>query len=403
MTITRVPLLDLQAQFQPIRDEVLAAITRVCDSQRFIMGPEVEALERELAVMLEVKHAIGVSSGTDALLVALMALGVGHGDEVITSTYSFFATAGCVSRLGARPVLVDIDPVTYNIDPARIEAAITPRTKAILPVHLYGLCADMDAILAIARRHKLPVIEDAAQAIGSRYHGKTAGSLGDAGCFSFFPSKNLGAFGDGGLVTSNDDDLAARIRLLRTHGASPEPSQGAQTPSDSAGGGAPAPLKVNPKYLHRVVGGNFRLDALQAAVLRVKAPHLAAWTEARRRNAARYVELFHALGLDGIVGLPTEPSGYHHIYNQFVIRVPDRDGLRRHLDAAGIGTEVYYPVPFHQQECFADLGYKPGAFPHAEAAARDTLALPIYGELTVEQQEYVVETIETFVTVKTGK
>ena len=397
MSTMKVPLLDLQAQFTPIRDEVLAAIVRVCDSQRFILGPEVEALERELAALLEVEHAIGVSSGTDALLVALMALELQPGDEVITTPFSFFATAGCIVRLGARPVLVDIDPVTFNIDPARIESAITPRTKAILPVHLFGLCADMDAMLDVAGRHGLAVIEDAAQAIGARFHGRSAGSLGTAGCFSFFPSKNLGAFGDGGLVTTNDAALAARIRTLRMHGASPEPSRGANAPSDSAGGGAPPQMKGNPKYYHQIVGGNFRLDALQAAVLRVKTPHLQAWTDARRRNADRYRQLFRARGLDRQVGLPVEPDGYLHIYNQFVIRVPERDALRAHLTAAGVGTEIYYPVPFHEQECFADLGYRPGAFPQSEAAAREVLALPIYGELTVEQQEYVVDRVAAFV------
>jgi len=371
-TVTTVPLLDLQPQYAPIRDELLAAIARVCDSQRFIMGPEVEGLERELASVLEAKHAIAVSSGTDALLAAMMALGIGAGDEVVTTTYSFFATAGCVSRLGARPVLVDIDPVTCNIDPAGVEAAITARTKAIVPVHLYGLVADMDPILATAERAGVAVVEDAAQAIGARYKGRAAGTLGTFGCFSFFPSKNLGAFGDGGLVTTSDDRLANRLRLLRNHGA-------------------------EPKYFHKMIGGNFRLDALQAAVLRVKARHLARWTEARRANAERYRRLFTDAGLDPRVTLPVEPAGRYHIYNQFVIRVPARDRLREHLEARGIGTEIYYPVPFHLQECFASLGYRPGAFPEAERAGRETLALPIYGELTEAQQRYVVESIAEFV------
>ena len=370
-TVTRVPLLDLQPQYAPIRDELLAAIARVCDSQRFIMGPEVEGLERELAGMLEVPHAIAVSSGTDALLAAMMALGIGAGDEVVTTTYSFFATAACVSRLGARPVLVDIDPVTCNIDPAGIEAAITARTKAIIPVHLYGLAADMDPILATAERAGVAVVEDAAQAVGARYKGRAAGTLGTFGCFSFFPSKNLGAFGDGGLVTTSDDRLADRLRLLRNHGA-------------------------EPKYFHKMIGGNFRLDALQAAVLRVKARYLARWTEARRANAERYRRLFADAGLDGRVTLPVEPAGRYHIYNQFVIRVPARDRLREHLEARAIGTEIYYPVPFHLQECFASLGYRPGAFPEAERAGRETLALPIYGELTEAQQRYVVESIAEF-------
>jgi dTDP-4-amino-4,6-dideoxygalactose transaminase len=368
---TRVPLLDLTAQYAPIRDDVLAAIARVCDSQRFIMGPEVEGLERELAAMLEVKEAIGVSSGTDALLVAMMALGIGPGDEVIVPTYSFFATAGCVTRLGATPVFVDIDPVTYNADPRAIAAAIGPRTKAVIPVHLYGQSADMDPILAAAAKAGVAVIEDAAQAIGSRYKGRAAGGLGTLGCFSFFPSKNLGAFGDGGLVTTNDPALAREVRLLRNHGA-------------------------EPKYFHKVVGGNFRLDALQAAVLRVKAPRLAAWTEARRRNARRYRELFGELVPPGSVILPAEAPGCYHIYNQFVIRLAERDALRAHLDAVGVGTEIYYPVPFHVQECFAPLGYRPGAFPHAERAAAETLALPIYGELTGDQQQHVVASIAAF-------
>lgn len=366
--VTSVPLLDLQAQYQPIRDEVLAAITRVCDSQRFIMGPEVEGLERELAGMLEVKEAVGVSSGTDALLAAMMALNIGAGDEVITSTYSFFATAGCVVRLGARPVLVDIDQVTYNIDPAAIAAAITPRTRAIIPVHLYGCSAEMTPILELAAKAGVAVIEDAAQAIGSRYHGRPVGGLGTIGCFSFFPSKNLGAFGDGGFVTTNDAALAHRLRLVRNHGA-------------------------EPKYFHKLVGANFRLDAIQAAVLRVKLPHLAAWTEARRRNAARYRELFAPLVVKGQVELPVEPDGFYHIYNQFVIRLAERDRVKAALDARRVGTEIYYPVPFHLQECFAHLGHSKGDFPAAEDAADHTLALPIYGELTEAQQRYVVESI----------
>jgi len=366
--VTSVPLLDLQAQYQPIRDEVLAAITRVCDSQRFIMGPEVEGLERELAGMLEVKEAVGVSSGTDALLAAMMALNIGAGDEVITSTYSFFATAGCVVRLGARPVLVDIDRVTYNVDPAAIAAAITPRTRAIIPVHLYGCSAEMTPILELAAKAGVAVIEDAAQAIGSRYHGRPVGGLGTIGCFSFFPSKNLGAFGDGGFVTTNDAALAHRLRLVRNHGA-------------------------EPKYFHKLVGANFRLDAIQAAVLRVKLPYLAAWTEARRRNAVRYRELFAPLVVKGQVELPVEPDGFYHIYNQFVIRLAERDRVKAALDARRVGTEIYYPVPFHLQECFAHLGHSKGDFPAAEDAADHTLALPIYGELTEAQQRYVVESI----------
>lgn len=368
----RVPLLDLQAQYAPLRDAILAAMTCVCDSQRFILGPEVEGLERELARMLGVEHAVAVSSGTDALLLALMTLGIGRGDEVVTSTYSFFATAGAIVRVGARPVLVDVDPVTFNIDPERLADAITPRTQAIMPVHLFGLSADMDPILDEASRSGVPVIEDAAQAIGASYKSRPAGGLGALGCFSFFPSKNLGAFGDAGLLTTNDEALAKRARLLRTHG-------------------------MEPKYYHQLVGANFRMDAIQAAVLRVKAPHLAAWTEARRVNATRYVRLFRDAALDDRVTLPVEPSGRRHIFNQFVIRAADRDGLKEHLDARGIGSEIYYPVPFHLQPCFANLGYRAGDFPHAERAAAEALAIPIYGELTLEQQQIVVDTVAEFV------
>ena len=367
-TRAAVPLLDLQAQYRPLRDELLTAIARVCDSQRFIMGPEVEALERELAAYLEVGEAIAVSSGTDALLATMMALGIGPGDEVITSTYSFFATAGCVSRLGATPRLVDIDPVTYNLDVSAVAAAVSPRTKAILPVHLYGLCANMDPLLDLARAHNVAVIEDACQAIGARYRGRQAGSMATAGCFSFFPSKNLGAFGDAGLVTSNDAHLAREIRLLRNHGA-------------------------EPKYYHHRIGGNFRLDALQAAVLRVKLPHLSRWTDMRRANAAQYRTLFEQAGLAERITLPSEPDGCFHIFNQYVIRVPNRDRVRAYLAEHGIGTEIYYPVPFHLQECFASLGHGRGDFPKAEAAADSSLAVPIYGELTADQLELVVRTI----------
>jgi dTDP-4-amino-4,6-dideoxygalactose transaminase len=371
-----VPLLDLDAQYRPLREALLAAVTRVCDSQRFIMGPEVDGLEQELAAQLGMRHAIALSSGTDALLLALMALDIKPGDEVVTTTHSFFATAAAIVRLGARPVLVDIDPATFNIDPAQAAAAITPRTRAILPVHLFGLSADLDPIVDAASRAGIPVVEDAAQAIGATYKSRPAGS-GLFGCFSFFPSKNLGAFGDAGLLTSNDDALAARARLLRTHG-------------------------MQPKYYHHLVGGNFRMDALQAAVLRVKAPHLDGWTEARRRNAARYRTLFRDAGLDGAITLPTEPADCRHIFNQFVIRTAERDALKRHLDGAGIGTEIYYPVPFHLQSCFADLGYRRGDFPHAERAADESLAIPIYGELTAAQQEAVVAAIGQFVHQRVG-
>ena len=367
----KVPLLDLRAQYEPLRDELLAAIARVCDSQRFIMGAEITALEEELARLLGIRHAIAVSSGTDALLLALMALDIKAGDEVVTATYSFFATAGAIVRVGARPVLVDIDPATFNIDPERTAAAITPHTKAILPVHLFGLSADLDPIADAASRAGVPIVEDAAQAIGATYKSRRLGGVGAFGCFSFFPSKNLGAFGDAGLLTTGDDRLAGRARLLRTHG-------------------------MEPRYYHHLVGGNFRMDALQAAVLRVKAPHLAAWTEARRDNAARYRTLFHEAGFGDRVTLPIEPPDRWHIYNQFVIRTADRDGLKRHLDERGIATEIYYPVPFHLQPCFANLGYRRGDFPQAERAADTSLALPIYGELTAAQQEAVVGAVAEF-------
>jgi dTDP-4-amino-4,6-dideoxygalactose transaminase len=360
-----VPLLDLQAQYRPLRDEVLAAITRVCDSQRFIGGPEVEGFEREIAARLGVQHAIGLSSGSDALLVALMALKVGPGDEVIAPTFSFFATAGCVARLGATLRLVDIDPLTCNIDTAAAVAAITARTRVIIPVHLYGQCADIDPLLDEAKRCGLAVLEDAAQAIGATYKGRQAGSMGIAGCFSFFPSKNLGAFGDAGLLTTNDDALAHEVRLLRNHGA-------------------------EPKYFHKRIGGNFRLDALQAAVLRVKLPHLDRWSARRRENAGRYDRLFRESAGAERISLPTRDPACEHIFNQYVVRVPDRDAVRARLEAAGIGSEVYYPVPFHLQECFAPLGHRPGDFPVAEAAAAETLALPIYSELTEAQQCEVV-------------
>ena len=366
-----VPLLDLQAQYRPLRDEILAAMTRVCDSQRFIMGPEIDGLERELSALLGVKHAITVSSGTDALLLALMTLDIKAGDEVITPTYSFFATAGAVERLGARPVLVDIDPETFNIDADQAVAAITPKTKAIIPVHLFGLSADLDPIMSAADRAGIPVIEDAAQAIGSTYKSRRIGAIGAMGCFSFFPSKNLGAFGDAGLLTTEDDRLGKRARLLRTHGQ-------------------------EPKYYHHLVGANFRMDAIQAAVLRVKAPHLAGWTEGRRANAARYRTLFGATGIDAVVSLPVEPPDRRHIFNQFVIRTPERDALKRHLDERSVGNEIYYPVPFHLQPCFAHLGHRRGDFPHAERAAAESLAIPVYGELSQAQQEFVVSAVAEF-------
>ena len=386
-----IPLLDLKAQYAQIQAEIHAAINRVVQSQQFILGPEVEALEGEIAAYSQCQFAIGVSSGTDALLVSLMAIGLAPGDEVITTPYSFFATAGSITRLGGRPIFVDIDPLTYNIDPNKIESAITPRTKAIIPVHLFGQMADMDPILEIAQRYHLAVIEDAAQAIGAEYKGRRAGSIGHLGCFSFFPSKNLGGFGDGGMVVTNDAALAEKVRLLRGHGA-------------------------RPKYYHKVVGGNFRLDALQAAVLRVKLKYLDQWTIQRQQNAAIYRRLFDAEGLSidppnclvtgcyafidgncalpqGKVVLPFEAPERRHIYNQFVIRVAQRERVMAVLKERKIGHEIYYPVPLHLQECFADLGYRPGDLPVSECAAVKTLALPIYAELSEAQQAEIVKTI----------
>ena len=369
-TSRRVPLLDLRAQYQTLRGDISAAIERVVESQHFILGPEVSALEAETAAYSGCAHAVGVSSGTDALLIALMALDVGPGDEVITTPFTFFATAGVVARLGARTVFVDIEPDSYNIDPKGIDAVLTPRTKAIVPVHLYGRLADMDAIGAIAGAAGVPVVEDAAQAIGARdARGRRAGAIGDMGCFSFFPSKNLGAFGDAGMVTTNDAARDAQLKRLRVHGS-------------------------EPKYYHSVVGGNFRIDALQAAVLRVKLPHLDAWSDARRRNADHYRALFAAADLADHVKLPADVDG--HIYNQFVVRAERRDALRAHLDSSGVGTEIYYPLPLHLQECFAGLGYAAGDFPHSEQAAREVLALPIYPELQADDLEYVVASIAEF-------
>jgi dTDP-4-amino-4,6-dideoxygalactose transaminase len=365
-----VPLLDLKAQYATIRDEVSQAVTQVLESQQFILGPQVGECERAIAEYCRCPHAVGVSSGTDALLISLMAEGIGPGDEVITSPYTFFATAGSIARLGARPVFVDICPRTYNLDVTQIEARITPRTRALVPVHLYGQCADMDAILAIAARHNLVVIEDAAQAIGAEYKGRRAGSMGHYGCFSFFPSKNLGGGGDGGMVVTQDPQRAERLRVLRVHGS-------------------------KPKYYHSLLGGNFRLDTIQAAIVHAKLRHLDAWTAARQANAQRYGRLLRDAGLveRGVVSLPHVLPDVRHIFNQFVIRVADRDGLRACLQAAGVGSEIYYPVPLDRQQCFAELGYAEGAFPESEKAARETLALPIYPELSDRQAEYVVACI----------
>jgi dTDP-4-amino-4,6-dideoxygalactose transaminase len=381
---TTVPLLDLKAQYATIRDEIRAAVDSVLESQLCILGPTVTECEAKLAEYCRCPHAITVSSGSDALLVCLMAEGIGPGDEVITTPYTFFATAGAIARLGAKPVFVDIDPQTYNLDPGQIEAKITPRTKAIMPVHLYGQCADMDPIMEVANRRGLPVIEDAAQAIGSEYKGRRAGSIGRYGCFSFFPSKNLGAAGDGGLVTTGDAAAAEKVRNLRNHG-------------------------MNPKYYHSMVGGNFRFDALQAAVVSVKLKYLDKWTAGRQANAARYRKLFDAAGLslpspaggrgaggEGLVRLPFEAPGYRHIYNQFIIRVPRRNQLQECLKEQKVGHEVYYPVPLHLQACFAYLGHREGDFPHSERAAQETLALPIYPELSDQQAEWVVECIRQF-------
>lgn len=369
----KVPLLDLKAQYATIQDELLAAVQAVFDSQQFILGPTVAECETKIAEYCRCRHAVGVSSGTDALLIALMAEGIGPGDEVITTPYTFFATGGSIARVGAKPVFVDIRSDTYNIDPALIEPALTPRTKAIMPVHLYGQCADMDPILEIAGRHNLPVIEDAAQAIGSEYKGRRAGAMGRYGCFSFFPSKNLGCAGDGGMVTCNDDAVAELLRVLRMHGS-------------------------KPKYYHALIGGNFRFDAIQAAVVSAKLPHLDQWSAARQANADRYRRLFADAGLigDDKVQLPYESPEGRHIYNQFCIRAPRRDALQAFLKTQNIGSEIYYPVPLHLQQCFASLGHKASDFPVSEAAAQQTLALPIYPELDDAQALYVVESVTKF-------
>lgn len=372
-----VPLLDLGAQNEPLRMKILDAIDQVIRSHSFILGPDVQRLEERIAAYCNVRFAVGVTSGTDALLVSLMAFGVGGGDEVITTPYSFFATAGAIARTGATPVFVDIDPRTYNIDAEAVLGAITDRTKAILPVHLFGQCAEMTAIVKVGRERRIPVIEDAAQAIGAEYRdGRRAGSMGDVGCFSFYPSKNLGAMGDAGMVITNDAEIAERLRVLRVHGS-------------------------KPKYYHHLVGGNFRLDSIQAAVLNVKLDRLDEWTEARIENAKTYDALFEEFGLLGTVGTPDriyerEAISHDHIFNQYVIRVPRRDELRRYLKAHGIGSEVYYPVPLHLQQCFHHLGYKEGAYPEAERAAKETLALPIYPEITEAQRALVVRTVRDF-------
>ena len=366
-----VPLLDLKAQFQPLRAEIFSAMQAVCDEQGFVLGPRVVAFEESVARYIGSRHAIGCASGSDALLLSLMAMGVKAGDEVITIPFTFFATAGAVSRLGAKPVFVDIQTDSFNIDPKLIEKAITPRTKAIIPVHLFGQCADMAMINEIAKRKNVRVIEDACQAIGAAQQGKRAGILGDTGCFSFFPTKNLGGFGDGGLITTNDPALAGSMAMLRVHGS-------------------------QVRYLHEAVGINSRLDALQAAVLQVKLKYLDQWTEGRRRNAERYLQLFARTKHTDRVALPPTLSGNFHVYNQFTVRVPKRDELRAFLKEKGVGTEVYYPLPMHLQNCYRDLGHQKGAFPQSEQAAEEVMSLPIYPELVEAQQAYVVEMIAEF-------
>lgn len=368
----RIPLLDLVAQHRTIRDEVLAALLRVVDAQAFVLGEEVEALERELADYCGTRFAIGCASGTDALHLALLALGVGPGDEVVTSPYTFFATAGAIVRAGAKPVFADVEAATFNLDAERAAALICtrPAVRAVIAVHLFGACADMDPLREAASRRGIPVIEDAAQAIGAEYKGRRAGSLGAVGCFSFYPSKNLGGYGDGGLLTTSDEALAEKLRALRVHGS-------------------------RERYRHEWVGINSRLDALQAAVLRVKLRHLDAWTEARRRNAEYYRRRFAELGLP-VLTPSAPPYATRHVWNQFVIRAPERDRLREHLRRHGIGTEVYYPIPLHLQPCFRDLGYRPGDFPVAERLAQEALALPVYPELTEEELEHVVEAVAGF-------
>lgn len=368
----RVPFLDLKVQYAAIKSEIRRAIDEVCDSQQFILGPKVRGLEDEVAQYCGIRHAVGASSGTDALLLALMALGIGPGDEVITTPYTFIATAGSIARSGARPVFVDIDPARFTIDPKLIADRITERTRAILPVHLFGRCAEMEPILTLAARHEIAVIEDAAQALGAEdQYGRRAGCMGVLGCFSFYPTKNLGGFGDGGMVVTSDSSLASTLVALRNHGSST-------------------------KYRHALIGGNFRLDELQAATLTVKLTHLDQWTGQRINNAERYDALFRARGLEHRIQLPKLPKNERHVFNQYVIRAPRRDELSQFLESQGIGHDIYYPVPLHLQACFESLGYKEGDMPASEQAAREALALPIYPELTQPMQEYVMDAIWEF-------
>ncbi|MDZ4817372.1 MAG: DegT/DnrJ/EryC1/StrS family aminotransferase [Planctomycetota bacterium] len=371
--LASVPLLDVARQHEPLHHEIRAAIDRVCTSGRFVLGPDCTELEKNVAAYTQAKHAIACASGSDALLLALMALRILPGDEVILPRSTFFPTVSAAWRLGAMPVFADIDPVTYNLDPKCVKARISRATKAILPVHLYGQCADMDALRDLATAHGLPLIEDAAQAIGAEHRGRAAGTIGDIGCFSFYPTKNLGGFGDGGLVTTNRDDLAERLKLLRAHG-------------------------MEPRYYHQVVGINSRLDTIQAAVLNVKFPHLDTWADQRRANADRYAQLFQESGLSRLLALPTTSPHCKHVWNQYVIRVPNnrRDLLRQYLAQANVGTEIYYPVPLHQQACFRGLGYGKGSLPHSEQAAHETLALPIFPELQPAELQTVVFRIAEF-------
>lgn len=366
-----IPLLDLKAQFQPLRNEILAAVQTVCDEQGFVLGPRVVAFEEAMVKYIGARYAIGCASGSDALLLSLMTMGVRQGDEVITVPFTFFATAGAISRLGAKPVFVDIQRDTFNLDPSWLERAITPRTKAIIPVHLFGQCADMVAINRIAKAKGIPVIEDACQAIGAAQNGTRAGVLGATGCFSFFPSKNLGGFGDGGMITTNDQALADSLSMLRVHGS-------------------------RVRYLHEAIGINSRLDALQAVVLLIKLKYLDQWAEGRRRNAATYDHLFKEAGLLDRVTVPTVHPGNFHVYNQYTIRVSRRDDLRSYLKDQGVGTEIYYPLPMHLQNCYKDLGHKKGSFPMSEESAEQVLSLPIYAELSDSHLSYVVDTIAEF-------
>jgi dTDP-4-amino-4,6-dideoxygalactose transaminase len=387
-SMTNVPLLDLKAQFAQIRAEVMPLIEQVCESQMFILGEHVRAFEEELARYSRTPFGVGVSSGTDALLLALMALDIGAGDEVLTSPFTFFATAGAIARTGAQPAFCDIDARNINLSPSAVQTFIDRECevrdgllmnratggwiKALMPVHLYGQSADMTPLMAIARRYHLRVIEDAAQAIGTEYsNGARVGAIGDIGCFSFFPSKNLGAFGDAGFCTTADAGLAEKMRVLRVHGG-------------------------KPKYYHALIGGNFRIDELQAAVLRVKLKHLDGWTDARQRNAAFYSAAFAAASLGELVVTPTAAAGQRHIFNQYIVRVHDRDALKAHLGRRGIGTEIYYPVPLHLQQCFAYLGHQSGDFPESERAAAETLALPVYPELSRQQLTHVVASVAEF-------